>query len=61
MKYTVVGFYPSNGQTFTESIEHDDSFLAEQSIGRDNPGLTIVACFEGDPELAEQEMYVREY
>jgi hypothetical protein len=61
MKYTIVGFYPSNGQRFTETIDHDDSFLAEQSIGRDNPGLTIVACLNGDCDVADDEMYVSEY
>jgi len=60
MMYTIVGFWPDSGQRFTESIEHDDSYLAEQAILAENLGLTLVATFEGDLTPVDEQLLIQE-
>lgn len=61
MMYTVVGFWRDTKQRFTESIDYDDSYLAEISVGNSNPGLTIVAILEGECEVADNETLIKEF
>lgn len=45
--YTVVGYYPDNGQRFCDHVHAKDAKAAEKSLWKRHSGVVVVAVFRG--------------
>ncbi len=56
--YTVAGYYRDNMQRYATTVQAVDPLQAEENVSSANPGLTVVATFEGSLTPADGQTYV---